>query len=402
MGNIMKTLFLIADGMGDWPLDSLDGQTPMQAARTPHMDALARQGQMGLCRTVPQGMPPGSDVANMSLMGFDPARFHTGRGPIEAAAQGIEAGPDDLVWRLNLVTLDGLQPGDNMRDYSSAHIATDAAHALMAKLQTALGNDRFRFVPGIQYRHLLIEKNGAKGPGAGLAIRPPHDITDQPVDQDLDGYAAYPEMLELVRKAAIVLGKDGNTTKANSIWPWGQGRPLHLPSFSATFGCNGAVVTAVDLVRGLGKAAGMATPEVANATGLLDTNYEGKVEATLAFLESGGDFVFVHLEAPDECGHAGNTADKIEAIERFDARIVGPLVSATADRGMEARFLIACDHLTPIAIRTHASDPVPFLLSSPQQSAHHPSGNEFNENTAAQSNLVIEVGHELLPWVLSN
>lgn len=392
----MKTLFLIADGMGDWPLESLDDKTPMQAARTPNMDALARHGQMGLCRTVPEGMPPGSDIANMSLLGFDPATHHTGRGPIEAAAQGIDAGPEDLIWRLNLVALDGLQPGDNMRDYSSGHIATDAAHALITRLQEALGNDRFRFVPGIQYRHLLIEKDGAKGPGVGLDIRPPHDITDQPVDRDLEGYAAYPELWDLVRRAADLLNTPDNATKANSIWPWGQGRPLHLPDFTETFGLQGAVVTAVDLVRGLGRAAGMATPEVPDATGLLDTNYRGKVDATLNFLNSGGDFVFVHLEAPDECGHAGNIEDKIESIERFDAQIVGPLVKAL---GNDARYLIACDHFTPIAIRTHASDPVPFLLA-------HGAGNDtgsglrFSEVNAAATKTMLQAGHTLLPWVL--
>ncbi|MFW5490541.1 MAG: cofactor-independent phosphoglycerate mutase [Desulfovibrio sp.] len=393
----MKTLFLIADGMGDWPIDALDGKTPLQAARTPHMDALARRGAMGLCRTVPEGMPPGSDVANMSLLGFDPAHLHTGRGPIEAAAQGIDAGPDDLIWRLNVVTLDGLHPGDHMRDYSSGHIATAESHKLIHRLQAELGDDRFRFVPGIQYRHLLIEKNGAKGPGATTDIRPPHDITDQPVDKDLESFAGYPELFELVRKAADILNGEDNPTKANSIWPWGQGRPLHLPDFAATFGCKGAVVTAVDLVRGLGKAAGMATPEVVDVTGLLDTNYEGKVEAALDFLTSGGDFVFVHLEAPDECGHAGNIADKIESIERFDARVVAPIVAAL---GAEARYLIACDHLTPIAIRTHASDPVPFLYAGPD-TLEEKTGVVFNEAACTASGLVLETGHELLPWVLA-
>ncbi|MDY0306594.1 MAG: cofactor-independent phosphoglycerate mutase [Desulfovibrionaceae bacterium] len=390
----MKLLFLIADGMGDWPLESLGGKTPLQAAQTPNMDAMAAQALMGRCRTVPEGMAPGSDVANMALLGFDPAQHHTGRGPIEAAAQGLELDPEDLVWRCNLVTVTDLGLSGTMRDYSAGHITSEAALPLLRDLQDHLGDETFTFHPGVQYRHLLVQKGGALEDEATLAIRPPHDITDKPVKPDLMTFSHSPRLWDLLHGAAERLAHKNNTTKANSIWPWGQGRPLHLPGFRQAFGLSGAVISAVDLVRGLGRAAGMEVIEVPGATGLLDTNYQGKVDAALKFLET-GDFVFVHLEGPDECGHAGNAADKTEAIARFDARIVGPLRQALGD---DAAWLIACDHYTPIQERTHTSDPVPFLFLAPGVTGQ--SAAAFDENTADAAGLVLEQGHTLLNWCL--
>jgi len=391
----MKLLFLIADGMGGWADEAPGGKTCLQAAATPNMDALAAEGVIGCCRTIPEGMAPGSDVANMSLLGFDPAKYHTGRGPIEAAAQGLKLDPDDLVWRMNLVNLTELSAQGIMLDYSSGHIKTEVSRPLVEDLQKTLGDETFQFHPGVQYRHLLVHKGGANEDEAGLRISPPHDITDKSIHADMREFSRCARMWDLLFMAEERLLHTAKGTKAKSIWPWGQGRPLMLPNFKKTFGRVGAVISAVDLVRGLGRAAGMEVVEVPGATGLIDTNYEGKVEAALKFLEH-GDFAFVHLEGPDECGHAGDAAEKIEAIRRFDARIVAPLRQALA--GQDAAFVVTCDHFTPIAEKTHTPDPVPFLL---WRAGGEPSGvAAFSEAEARAAGLEIEAGHELLPWVL--
>jgi 2,3-bisphosphoglycerate-independent phosphoglycerate mutase len=391
----MKLVFLIADGMGGWAGEAPNGKTCLEAAETPNMDALAAEGVVGTCRTIPEGMPPGSDVANMSLLGFDPAKYHTGRGPIEAAAQGLQLDPDDLVWRMNLVNLTELSADGTMLDYSSGHISTEVSRPLVEDLQNALGDETFQFHPGVQYRHLLVHKGGAQEPEAALRISPPHDITGKSIHADMREFSRCARMWDLLYLAEERLLVTAKHTKAKSIWPWGQGRPLILSDFKKTFGLTGAVVSAVDLVRGLGRAAGMEVIEVPGATGLIDTNYEGKVEAALKFLQT-GDFVFVHLEGPDECGHAGDAKEKIEAIRRFDARVVGPMRAALA--GQDAAFLVTCDHFTPIAEKTHTPDPVPFLL---WRKGGEPSGLEgFTEAAARASGFEIEAGHALLPWAL--
>ncbi|HKK33392.1 MAG TPA: cofactor-independent phosphoglycerate mutase, partial [Desulfomicrobiaceae bacterium] len=245
----MKFLVLVADGMGDWPHPALNDRTPLEAAHTPHMDRLAAASLVGTCRTVPKEMPPGSDVANMALFGFDPAVHHTGRGPIEAAAQGLELAPDDLVWRCNLVTLSGPGAKGTMVDYSAAHIDSEVSVPLVKDLQARLNDGEFELIPGIQYRHLLVQKQGASTPAADIDIRPPHDILDQPIDDDIAAYRTYPALAAVFDRAAAILGEPENTSKADAIWPWGQGRPLHLPDFRETFGLHGAVISAVDLVK---------------------------------------------------------------------------------------------------------------------------------------------------------
>ncbi len=392
----MKLLYLIADGMGDWPLEELGGKTTMEAAKTPNMDELARTGIVGRAQTVPEGMQPGSDVANMALLGFDPARYHTGRGPIEAAAQGLDLDPNDLVWRLNLVTLSQLTIDGFMRDYSSGHISSDVSRPLINALQDALGNETYTFIPGIQYRHLLVQKNGAQSEDADIAISPPHDITDKPIKPDLRKYSKSPFLWDLLFEAKdLLMNRDINTSMANAIWPWGQGRPLLLPDFTETFGLTGAVISAVDLIKGLGHASGMEVIDVEGATGLLDTNYAGKVDAALNFLKE-NDFVFVHLEGPDECGHGGNPQDKIEAISRFDAQIVAPLREALKEEAVG--WIVTCDHFTPIVKRTHTSDPVPFIIHGP---GCPPSGlDHFSEKTASTTGISLENGYELLAYAL--
>lgn len=393
-GGCLKCVFCIADGMADRPIPELGGKTPLEAADTPVMDRLAGQARLGLCRTVPEGMAPGSDVANMALLGFDPTLHHTGRGPIEAAAMGLALAPDDVVFRLNTVEVSAFADDGLMRDYAAGHIATEASRPLVAAIGETCCPEGYAVHPGIQYRHLLVAKGAAGKAEATVAVRPPHDITDQGIAPDLAAMRQAPDLWRFVTCAARQLAGADNATRANAVWPWGQGRALTLPDFEKTFGLRGAVVSAVDLVKGLGRAAGMTVCEVPGATGLLDTNYEGKVEAALDFLKR-GDFVFLHVEAPDECGHGGDVAGKVEAIRRFDARILAPLRQAL---GETAAFLVACDHPTPIELRTHSADPVPFLFWRPGLPA---SGvKAFTERTAASAGLTVAPGYELLSRTL--
>jgi len=389
-----KVLFLVADGMGGWP-GEIGQATAMEAADTPEMDAMAREGLVGLARTIPPGMPPGSDVANMALLGFDPGRHHTGRGPIEAAAQGLELASDDLVWRCNLVSVSDYSEHGTMLDYSSGHISSELSRPLIRALDEHCASCSedfapFKIHPGVQYRHLLVQRGAASSPDAALAIRPPHDITGQPIAKDIDAYRTSPLLWSLTRCAARFLAGEGNATKANAVWLWGQGRTLTLPPF----GLKGAVVSAVDLIKGLGRAAGMDVLEVEGATGLLDTNYQGKVDAALEFLKT-GDFAFVHLEGPDECGHGGDAASKAEAIARFDRLVVKPLRQAHPD----ALFIVTCDHLTPIEKRTHVDDPVPFLLYGPGVDTN--GATAFTEAQAGAAGVLIDPGHTLLDWALA-
>jgi 2,3-bisphosphoglycerate-independent phosphoglycerate mutase len=392
-----KILFLVADGMGDWPLEELGNKTPLEVAETPALDELAKKSRLGLCQTIPRGMPPGSDIANMALLGYNPAVYHTGRGPIEAAAQGLELNTDDLVWRCNLVTLTGLGQEDKMIDYAAGHLETDQATSLIHGLRKINKNSEFVFYPGVQYRHLLVQKNGMLTKAADMHIRPPHDILGESIWPDILSFQEYPALWELVSKAYEFLTTSDNPTQATSIWPWGQGRPLSLPAFSDKFNLKGGVISAVDLIKGLGRAAGLSVIDVPGATGLLDTNYAGKVASTLKFLEN-GDFIFVHLEGPDECGHMGNVQDKIEAIKRFDQLIVAPILQSL--KGEDFTLVVCCDHLTPIAKRTHVSEPVPFLIYNSQKEVQ--GEDVFSEKTAKKTGLFIEKGYELLNSVIGS
>ncbi len=392
-----KVIFLIADGMGGWPLESLGGLTTLEAAQCPTMDFMASHGQCGCCQTIPQGMAPGSDVANMSLLGYDPVQYHTGRGPIEAAAQGLALHPDDLIWRMNLVSVSDFSDQGTMLDYSAGHISTATAAPLLKHLTHLAQGTEFTPYLGIQYRHLLVQENGATSPTAQLTLRPPHDILDQPIAEDLAQLAKHPNLAKFMTQAHLFLTKD-HTSKANAIWPWGQGRPLNLPNFTQTFGLQGAVISAVDLVKGLGRAAGMEVLNIAGATGLIDTNYAGKVEAALEFLKH-GDFVYIHVEAPDECGHMGDPELKKQAIELFDQRIAAPMLAALKDT--DAIFLLTCDHFTPVTQRTHTPDPVPFVMYSPRRPQTDGPA-VFTEASAKACPTFLKSGQELMAFVLDN
>jgi 2,3-bisphosphoglycerate-independent phosphoglycerate mutase len=332
----------------------------------------------------------------MALLGYAPETYHTGRGPIEAAAQGLDLDPEDLVWRLNLVTLSGFDDQSDMLDYSAGHINNDVAREIVEHLQEKLGDETFTFYPGIQYRHLLVQKKGKRAPEAGLAINPPHDITDQPIATDLTTYGSSPRLMDLLTRARELMRPWSKRCAANAIWPWGQGTPLLLPEFASRFGHKGGIISAVDLVKGLGRAANMDVLDIPGATGFLDTNYQGKVEGARRYLDQ-GDYVYLHVEAPDECGHMGNPAKKIQAIEDFDAKILGPLLESHGDH--DILWVLTCDHFTPIVRKTHTTDPVPFVMRTKGIEPNHAAA-RFEEVLAAQTGLTLDSGPALMNLII--
>lgn len=397
----MKYLILVGDGMGDRPVPELDGKTPLQAADTPNMDRLAAEGELGLAQTIPEGMDPGSDVANMSLMGFDPARFHTGRSPIEAAAMGVELGPEQVAFRCNLVTL---ERGDAvvMADYAAGHISTPEAGGLIKALDAGLGREGLRFYPGVSYRHLLVWD---RGPLDAITV-PPHDRTGQPVDDMLSQGGQSGPLYDLVRASWPILQdhhinrarREKGLGPADSIWLWGQGTRPEVPTFQQSHGLNGVVVSAVDLVRGLGVLAGLEVVLVDGATGWLDTNYAGKVAAVLEGLKS-SDIAVLHVEAPDEAGHSGKLDLKMRAIADFDAQVVGPVLAGLAALGPH-RVLLATDHYTPIEVKTHTSEPVPYVIWDSGQKAAGGAG--FNEAAARARGEAVEPAWRLLSRLIGS
>lgn len=371
----MKYVFLVGDGMADDPQPALGGKTPLEAARTPHMDRIASLGRVGRILTVPSGLPPGSDVANLSLMGYDAAANYQGRGPIEAASIGVDLEPDDTAFRCNLVTLgDGV-----MADYSAGHIITEESNPILLDLQSALGTERIKFVPGISYRHLLIIRDFP----AGLECTPPHDISGRPWPPHLPKGPGREIILDLMEKARPVLASSKvnrkRKTPATDIWPWGQGRAMKLETLGRRFGLKGSVISAVDLVRGLGILAGLRVRLVPGATGYLGTNYAGKIEAAKAALAE-EDFVYLHVEAPDETSHEGDLDKKIQAIEEFDRNIVGEIL-AWAEDVPEARIIVAPDHETKLRTKTHAGGPIPYAVCGP--GVARDGGSVYSEKAAA-------------------
>ena len=407
----MKYLILVGDGMGDYPLDELGGKTPMEAAKTPAMDTLCGQGELFFAQTVPEGYPPGSDVANMSLLGYDPARYYTGRAPLEAAAMGVPLAKDEIAFRCNLMTLDyDLETGQaTMLDFAAGHISNAESHQLIAALQEACGSPIFRFYPGVSYRHLLV----VKGEHPGFVPVPPHDHSGNDVSEYFRAYLRVPAWHELMTKAAAALAvhpvnaarKKAGKKPATMIWPWGEGKAPAMPTLAARFGITGTMVSAVDLLKGLGVVGGLKVANVPGATGYIDTNYAGKARAALDALLT-QDFAFVHLEGPDEAGHQGLLADKIQAIEDFDSKIVAPIVAALHQRGQDFRLLVTMDHFTPMAIRTHSRDAVPALLydSRRDTALGLPLGRPFCERAcqdeARRTGAHPAIGHELLARLL--
>ncbi|GBR74133.1 2,3-bisphosphoglycerate-independent phosphoglycerate mutase [Candidatus Termititenax aidoneus] len=372
---------MIGDGMSGRPLKELRGQTTLEAARTPNIDKLLSAGLTGLAQNVPRGMKPGSDIANMSIFGYDPRRYYSGRAPLEAAAMGVKLGASDVAFRCNLVTI---QNG-RMRDFTAGHIATPAARKLIKKLNHALGSAQIKFYSGVSYRHLCVIKHG----NLRVNCTPPHDITGQNVKKYLPRDALLNQLMSASQKILA-----GEKTQATQIWLWGQGQAPKLTSLAQKYKLTGSVITAVDLIRGLGHYAGLKPLRVQGVTGFLDTNYAGKARAALRALKK-QDIVIVHVEPPDECGHMGNIKLKIQAIEDFDRRIVGPICQELFKKKIPFRALILPDHPTPICLKTHSGEPVPFVYfdsAKPRPFRLQ----KYSEKTAKKSGLYVARGHELL------
>lgn len=361
----MKYIVVLGDGMADEPLEALGGKTPLEYAQTPCMDSLASMGHMGLVQNVPSGMAPGSDVANLSVLGYDPKRSYSGRSPLEALSVGVKMEPDDVIFRTNIVTLTEEEPyaEKTILDHSSGEIATKDADVLMDAIRSAFNSETVQFYTGTSYRHIMVWKKGKL-----VSLEPPHDHLGTQIGPWLPKEPMLREMMEesfpILNAHPMNLARaEAGKHKANSLWFWGAGTKPSLQNFEEKTGLKGAMISAVDLLKGIAVGAGMKVYQVPGATGSLDTNYEGKAQAAVkALLEDGCDFVYIHVEAPDEMGHQGLIHEKVQSIEYLDQRLIALVKKAMDDSGEDYRMLILPDHPTPIRARTHTGSPVPFLL----------------------------------------
>ncbi|MBO5200024.1 MAG: cofactor-independent phosphoglycerate mutase [Clostridia bacterium] len=401
----MKYLVLLCDGMADTPSEYLNGHTPMELADKPNMDSLARAAEVGLCKTVAKGLKPGSDVANLSVMGYDPTVSYTGRSPLEAASIGIDLKDTDVTLRCNIVTLSDEENYEDktMVDYCAGDISTAEAEEIIKTVQEKLGNDIYSFYSGVSYRHCLVVDGGTTDLGN---MTPPHDISGRVVGEYLSTSENAAPLIALMKKSYEFL-KDNPVNKkriaegknpANSIWLWGEGTKPVVANFKEKNGVSGCVISAVDLLKGIGICAGMDTPEVEGATGYIDTNFEGKADAAINAFKSGTELVYIHVEAPDECGHRCEPENKVKSIGLIDKLILAPVKSALDEMGEDYRILICPDHPTPLLTKTHSSDPVPFMIYDSRKAM---SGVEtFNEKTALATGLYIEHGPSIMDRLL--
>ena len=401
----MKYIILVGDGMGDLPLSELDYRTPLEAANTPTIDNLCHNGELFRLQTIPSTMPPGSDIANLSLLGYEPQDFYTGRAPLEAASMGIKLGKGETAYRCNLVNLKKNGPDSLiMVDFSAGHIPTAESSILITGLQEKLGSDLFHFYPGISYRHLMVYKNKL----SGLITVPPHDYIGKNVAAFWKRYLQYQDLQLMLESACSILEnhpinkqrlQNGQLT-ANYIWLWGEGKAPTMPTIEEQFGLTGSMISAVDLLKGIGVYGGLDVINVEGATGYLDTNYAGKAAAALEALTH-KDFVFVHVEAPDEAGHQGNIPDKIRAIEDFDSKIVKPVLEGlqSMKNSQDFRLVICMDHFTPISLRTHSEHPVPVILYDSRQQGPK-SGLGYSEKNGEKTGILLTSGLEFFNKLL--
>ncbi|HCC54702.1 MAG TPA: cofactor-independent phosphoglycerate mutase [Desulfobulbaceae bacterium] len=398
----MKYIILVGDGMGDLPIAELGGKTPLAFAHTPFMDRIAQAGKLYRLCTVPQGFPPGSDVANLSLLGYLPHECYSGRAPLEAASLGVALVADEIAFRCNLVTLRFEEDRVYMEDYSSGHISTQEAKILIEGIEAVAGSSRLHFYSGVSYRHLLVHS----GEIGSLVTVPPHDYTGREVTEFWRQYNRISYLQEALAKTVaylathpVNLGRQAQQRNpANAIWLWGEGKAPVMSTISEQFGVEGALISAVDLLKGIGVYAGMEIIEVPGATGYLDTNYAGKAAAAMQALET-KDLVFVHVEAPDEAGHQGSLKDKLQAIEDFDGKIVKPIFEALIASGYDFRLAVAMDHFTPLATRTHSADPVPVAIYD-SRIEQPGSGLSYDEQSAARGGELLEDGRQFFKRVL--
>ncbi len=398
----MKYAVILCDGAADTPVPELGGKTPLEAAHKPNIDALASCGEMGMVTTVPKNLPPGSDVANLAVFGYDPQKYYTGRSPLEAMSMGVHLELTDTTFRTNVVTLsdDERYEDKTMIDYSSDEITTEESSQLIAAVNEALRTDEYEFFSGISYRHLMVWHNKKND----FSLTPPHDISDRKIT---DYLPKDKTILNLMKKSYDILKNHPvnldrikrGLRPANSIWIWGNGTKPNLDTYAEKFGIRGAVVSAVDLIKGIGVCAGLDVIDVIGATGNVHTNFDGKAEAAIRALRSGDDFVYVHLEAPDEAGHRHEIENKVKAIELIDEKIVAPIVAALKADGEDFAMLIMPDHPTPLAIRTHTSDPVPYII---YRSGNCTNGSVriYSEKEAAKTGIVTEHGYTLMNKLL--
>jgi 2,3-bisphosphoglycerate-independent phosphoglycerate mutase len=396
----VKYIVILGDGMSDYPVPELGNKTPLQVAKKPNIDRLAQYGQLGLVKTVPETLPPGSDVANLSVLGYEPEKYYTGRSPLEAASIGIDLKDTDVTFRTNLVTLSEAERYEDrvMVDYSSDEISTEEAHQLLDTIQAHFNNELYTYYKGISYRHCLLWEKGS----LDLDLTPPHDILGKRIADYLPSGKDSLPLLKMMKESQRLLEnhpvnlkrKEKGLRPANSIWIWGEGKKPALDPFKDKYGLSGAVISAVDLIKGLGILAGMDSIDVKGATGNIDTNYLGKAQAALDALSQGKDFVFVHIEAPDECGHRYEIDNKVKSIELIDELVVASLI-----KGLEVyedyKILVLPDHPTPLSLRTHTRDPVPYILYQKSR-AKKGSSMTYNEKNAQDTGIFIGSGPDLM------
>ena len=398
----MKYIVMLCDGMADEPIEALNGRTPMEAACTPNMDWIAAKSEIGMVRTVPAGMSPGSDTANLSVIGYDPKMYYTGRSPLEALSIGVDMKSDDVSFRCNIVTLSEEEEKyeeKHILDHSSDEITTEEAKVLIEALKEGLDREGYQFYTGISYRHLLIWNHGKV-----LELTPPHDILTKQIGEYLPEDRILREMME---KSYEILNhhpiNEARRTKglrpANSAWFWGAGTRPCLTSFEEKYHVKGAMISAVDLLKGIAVGAQMHNIEVEGANGGLHTNYVGKAQAAVdALTKDGFDFVYIHVEAPDEMGHQGSVSDKIKSIELIDEQIIGTVAEQLAERGVDYRMLVLPDHPTPIRVRTHTAEPVPYMLYDSTMVCEGAS--MYTEKTGQLSGIMWEEGYRLMAHLL--
>ncbi len=401
----MKYLVVLCDGMADTPNAALGGKTPMECAHKPNMDALAKNAEVGMCRTVAAGLKPGSDVANLSVMGYDPAVCYTGRSPLEAASIGVDLKPTDVALRCNTVTLSSEENYEDktMVDYCAGDISTEEAHKIIETVEKELGSDIYKFYGGVSYRHCLVVDNGTTDLGN---MTPPHDISGRVIGEYLSKSENAAPLIDLMKRSYEILKnhpvnierRKKGLHEANSIWLWGEGRRPQLENFKEKNGVSGCVVSAVDLLKGIGICAGMETPEVEGATGYIDTNFEGKTQAGIDAFKRGTDLVYLHFEAPDECGHRGEAQNKVKAIEMIDSRVLTKMLDYLNGCGDDYRILIMPDHPTPLETMTHSSAPVPFLIYDSRKKENGVSS--FTEKNAAETGEFVEHGPDIMSMLL--
>ena len=401
----MKYLVVLCDGMADTPNAALGGKTPMECAHKPNMDALAKNAEVGMCRTVAAGLKPGSDVANLSVMGYDPAVCYTGRSPLEAASIGVDLKPTDVALRCNTVTLSDEESYEDktMVDYCAGDISTEEAHKIIETVEKELGSDIYKFYGGVSYRHCLVVDNGTTDLGN---MTPPHDISGRVIGEYLSKSENAAPLIDLMKKSYEILKnhpvnierRKKGLHEANSIWLWGEGRRPQLENFKEKNGVSGCVVSAVDLLKGIGICAGMETPEVEGATGYIDTNFEGKTQAGIDAFKRGTDLVYLHFEAPDECGHRGEAQNKVKAIEMIDSRVLTKMLDYLNGCEDDYRILIMPDHPTPLETMTHSSAPVPFLIYDSRKKENGVSS--FTEKNAAETGEFVEHGPDIMSMLL--